>query len=117
MWRKERKTKVFETENGTYQCSECGSLFMTKNQAYYHFYHKHSELNQSTGRVSKVLDLKNGLFVCSVCGLNFETKSKAYYHTRCHELKSDIVCGLCKRTFSSMGNLHQHMRNFHQFGH
>jgi len=116
MWRKERKTKVFETINGTYQCSECGNSFMTKNQAYYHFYHTHAECNQSVGRRSKVIDMKNGLFECSVCGLKFETKSKAYYHTRCHEVKSEIVCALCKRQFSSMGNLHQHIKTFHQFG-
>ncbi|XP_059487097.1 sex determination protein fruitless-like isoform X9 [Neocloeon triangulifer] len=117
LWRKERKTKVFETVKGTYQCSECGNSYLTKNQAYYHFYHTHEGNSPCLyGRKTKVNDLKNGLFECGECGQKFETKSKAYYHTRFHDIRSENVCGLCKRQFSTLGNLQNHVKNFHQFG-
>ena len=90
--------------SGTNQlvCSECGKLFMDRNQLATHQAY-HDNLKQHA---------------CSQCNKKYNTKSGLQRHIRnSHMGKADpIVCPVCHKNISSKDYLRDHLKSVHNVG-
>ena len=93
--------------DGSVKCTKCPHISMKMSDLVQHCLIIHGE------RLDASPSKKKNVFPCDICKYNFPTASKLENHKNKHKEDGSILCGMCKVTMPSMGEMKGHMMLMH----
>lgn len=98
------------------QCEECLKVFSTISNRLKHERNMHNK-DKMNKEMERYQQSPSHPYGCTACGQYFSTLSNKYRHERdlhFEVFERFVECDICKKSYSSKGNLIIHMKSFHQ---